>query len=128
MNYVDFTNGLLENNLRLIGCFRLQVSSGMFVAVVYSNCNSFFLGKVLNTKDGILSISFLEEIDGKSHVFAWPPQATVETVDAEQVLITGLEAKEAADTNRLTFPRIMEVKAAFPQCKEALVLLRKIVA
>lgn len=50
-----------------------EVSSGMFVAVVYSNCNSFFLGKVLNTKDGILSISSLEEIDGISHVFAWPP-------------------------------------------------------
>ena len=29
MNYVHFTNGLLENNLRLIGCFRLQVSSGI---------------------------------------------------------------------------------------------------
>lgn len=50
----------------------------------------------------------------------------METVDAEQLFITGLEAEEAADTNRLTFPRIMEVQAAFPQCKEALVQRLKI--
>ena len=40
------------------------------------------------------------------------PQATVETVDAEQVFITDLEAEEAY-TNRLT--RIRESQAAFPQ-------------
>ena len=73
MNYVDFTKCLLKNNLRLISCFPLQVSSGMFVAVVYSNCDCFFLGRVLNVDDGILSISFLEQIDGRNNVFGWPP-------------------------------------------------------
>jgi len=68
MNYVHFTNGLPENNLRLISCFPLQVSSGMFVAVAYSNCDCFFLGRVLNAEDGIFSITFLEQIDGKNNV------------------------------------------------------------
>ena len=49
----------------------------------------------------------------------------METVDAEQVFIADLESEEA-DTNRLTFPRIREVQAAFPQCKEALVKRLKI--
>ena len=98
----------------------------MFVAVAYSNSNCFFLGRVLDTEDGILSIEFLERIDEESNVFGWPHQATVETVDADQVFITDLEAEEAADTNRLTFPRILEVQAAFPQCKEALVKRLKI--
>jgi len=103
MNYVDFTNGLyvLENNLLLISCFPLQVSSGMFVAVAYSNCDCFFLGRVLKAEDGIFSITFLEQIHGKNAVLGWPAQATMETVDTEQVFITDLEAKEAG-TNWLT--------------------------
>lgn len=127
MNYVDFTNGLhlLENNLLLISCFPLQVSSGMFAAVAYSNCDCFFLGRVLKAEDGIFSITFLEQIDGKNGVFDRPAQATVQTVDTEQVFITDLEAEEAG-TNRLTFPRIREVQEAFPQCKEALVKRLKI--
>ena len=67
----------------------------MFVTVTYSNCDCFSLGRVLSAKDGILSITFLEQIDEKNNVFGWPPQATVETVDAEQVFITDLEAEEA---------------------------------
>ena len=38
----------------------------------------------------------------------------------EQVFITDLEAEDN-NNNWLTFPRISEVEAAFPQCKEALV-------
>ena len=67
-----------------------------------------------NTEGGTLTITFLERIVGRNDVFGCPTQATVETVDDEQ------EAEEA-NTNRLTFPRIREVEAAFPQCKEALV-------
>ena len=54
-----------------------------------------------------------------------PPQATVKTVDAEQVFATDLEVEEA-DTNRLTFPRKLVVQAAFLQCKGALVKRLKI--
>lgn len=86
---------------------RREASSGLFVAVAYSNCNCFFLGRVLNTEDGIFG-TFLEQIVGKNGVFCWPSQATVETVDAEQVFITDLEAEEA-NTNQLTFPRLREV-------------------
>ena len=74
MNYVDFKNSLLGNNLRLISCFPLQASSGMFVTFAYSNCDCFFLGRVLNSEDGILSITFLEQIDGNNDVFGWPPR------------------------------------------------------
>ena len=102
-----------------MSCFPLQVSSDLFVAVVYSNCDCFFLGRVQNTEGGTLTIKFLVRIVGRNDVFGWPAQATVETVDAEQVFITDLEA-EGADTNWLTFPRIREVEAAFPQCKKAL--------
>ena len=97
----------------------------MFVAVAYSNCECFFLGRVLNAEDSVLSITFLEQIDGKNGVFRWPAQAIVESVEAEQVFITDLEAKDA-DTNRLTFPRIQDVQEAFPQCQEAIVKRHKI--
>ena len=46
-------------------------------------------------------------------------------MDAEQVFITDLDAEEA-NTNWLTFPRIREVEAAFPQCKKALIKRLKI--
>jgi len=97
MNYVDFTNGLyvLEKNLLLMSCFPLQVSSGMFVAATYSNCDCFFLGRVLKVEDGIFSVTSLEQIDQKNGVFGRPTQATMETVDTEQVFITDLEAEEA---------------------------------
>jgi len=52
-------------------------------------------------------------------VFCWPVQATVETVDAEQVFMADLQA-EGANTNQITFPRIREIEKAFSQCKEAL--------
>ena len=63
----------------------------MFCAVAYNNCDCFFLGGVLNREDGTLSITFLEQIDGRNDVFGWASQVTVETVDAEQMFITGLE-------------------------------------
>ena len=114
-----------QKKILLISCFHLQVSSGQFVAVAYSNCDCFFMGRVLNAEDGILSITFLQKFDEKNSVFGWPAQSTVETVDAEQVFMSDLEAKEA-HTNRLTFPRIKEVEKAYPQCKEALVKRCKI--
>ena len=65
----------------------------------------FFLGRVQNTEGGTLTITFLDRTVGQNDVFGWPAQATVETMDNEQVFITDLEAEEA-NTNRLTFPRI----------------------
>ena len=125
MNYVDYANGLLGKKIRLISCFPLQVSSDLFVAVAYSNCDCFFLGRVQNTEGGTLTVKFLERIVGQNDVFGWPAQATVETVDDEQVFITDLEAEDNSN-NRLTFPRMREVEQAFPQCKEALVKRLKI--
>ena len=65
---------------------------------------------------GILSITFLDQIEGKN-VFSCPPRQQWRLdVDAEQVFIVDLEAKEA-DTNRLTFPRIQEVQAIVKRLK-----------
>ena len=83
---------------------------------------------MLKTEDGLVTISFLEKKDEKKDenaVFCWPVQATVETVDAEQVFVADLQAK-GTNTNRITFPRIREIKKAFSQCKEALLKRFKI--
>ena len=71
---------------------------------------------MLKTEDGLVTISFLEK-KGENAVFCWPVQATVETVDAEQVFMADLQA-DGTNTNRITFPRIS--KKAFSQCKKAL--------
>lgn len=70
---------------------------------------------MIKTEDGIVTIIFLGKKDEKKDenaVFCWPVQATVETVDAEQVFMADLQAEE--------------IEKAFSQCKEALLKRFKI--
>ena len=104
----------------------LQVACGhQFVAVAYSNCESFYLGQVLNKENGTFSISFLEGGDGEDSIYSWPSQIVVEEVAADQVFFVGLKSMEI-DSNKLVFPQLKEITARFVPFKESLVEREKI--
>ena len=47
----------------------LYINNGKFVAVAYSNCDYFILGRVLRAEDGIFTITFLGKTDEKNDGF-----------------------------------------------------------
>ena len=73
----------------------MQDIVGQYHAVTYTNCDSFFLGKLLAVDEGIFSISCLIEDDGKNATYTWPTPAKIEAVDSDQVFMRNLKVKEA---------------------------------
>ena len=81
----------------------MQDIVGQYHAVAYTNCDSFCLGKLLPVHEGVFSISFLIEDDGKNATYTWPTPAKIEAVNSDQVFMRNLEVKEA--NKILRFPK-----------------------
>ena len=93
------------------------------MAVAYSNCNKFYVGKILK-QENIFHLSFLTDLNGDNRKFTRVSNPKVETAHSDQVFQQNFAVQ--INGEELTLVHSEKINKIFVSCKAKLLQKEKI--